>query len=94
LRGRVAQQVLLGPAHRVAFAGLAVPEADAFATPFGLMRVDDQASAALLALPQVITSDRAHAAEHSVEVEPPFLQEVLGDVPSYRSSWGMRRTRR
>jgi AmmeMemoRadiSam system protein B len=80
LRGRVARVVLLGPAHREAFAGLAVPAVGAFATPLGLMRVEDRARAALLALPQVVASDRAHAAEHSVEVQLPFLQEALGDV--------------
>jgi AmmeMemoRadiSam system protein B len=80
LRGRVTRVVVLGPAHQVAFEGLAVPQAGAFATPLGLLRIDEDARAALLALPQVIASDRAHAAEHSVEVELPFVQEVLGDV--------------
>jgi hypothetical protein len=80
LRGRVERVVVMGPAHRVAFAGLAVPEAGAFATPLGLLRVDDAARAALLELPQVLASDRAHAGEHSLEVELPFVQEVLGDV--------------
>jgi hypothetical protein len=80
LRGRVTRVVLMGPAHRVAFAGLAVPETEAFATPLGLMRVDDEARAALLALPDILASDRAHAGEHSLEVELPFVQEVLGEV--------------
>jgi AmmeMemoRadiSam system protein B len=80
LRGKVTRVVLLGPAHRFAFAGLAVPRAEAFATPLGLSRVDGDARAALLALPQVIASDHAHAGEHSLEVEIPFVQEVLGDV--------------
>jgi len=79
-RGRIARVVVMGPAHRVAFAGLALPEADAFATPLGLLRVDDAARTALLELPQVLASDRAHAGEHSLEVELPFVQEVLGDV--------------
>jgi AmmeMemoRadiSam system protein B len=80
LRGRISRVVLLGPAHRVAFEGLALPQAGAFATPLGLLRVDENARAALLALPQVVASDRAHAGEHSVEVQLPFVQEVLGDV--------------
>ncbi len=81
LRGRVRRVVVMGPAHRVAFSGLALPEARALATPLGLARVDPQARAALLALPQCFASDEAHAGEHSVEVEIPFVQEVLGDVP-------------
>jgi AmmeMemoRadiSam system protein B len=80
LRGRIARVVLIGPAHRVAFEGLALPEADAFATPLGLVTVDRDAREALLALPQVIASDHAHAGEHSLEVELPFVQEVLGAV--------------
>jgi AmmeMemoRadiSam system protein B len=80
LRGRVTRVVLVGPAHRVAFAGLALPQARALATPLGRLRVDPEAHDALLALPRVIASDRAHEGEHSLEVELPFVQEVLGDV--------------
>ena len=80
LRGRITRVVLIGPAHRVAFEGLALPEADAFATPLGLVTVDRDARKALLALPRVLASDRAHAGEHSLEVELPFVQEVLGGV--------------
>jgi AmmeMemoRadiSam system protein B len=80
LRGRVARVVVMGPAHRVAFSGLALPEAEAFATPLGVLRVDDAARSALLELPRVRASDRAHAGEHSLEVELPFVQVLLGDV--------------
>lgn len=80
LRGRVERVVVIGPAHRSAFRGLALPEASAFATPLGLSSVDEEARRALRVLPQVISSDRAHAGEHSLEVELPFVQEVLGDV--------------
>ena len=79
-RGRITRVVVMGPAHRVAFGGLALPEAAAFATPLGLVRVDPEARAALLELPRILASDRAHAGEHSLEVELPFVQEVLGDV--------------
>jgi AmmeMemoRadiSam system protein B len=81
LRGRVTRVVLVGPAHRAYFEGLALPQAEAFATPLGLVRVDVEAAAGLIASsPRVIASDRAHAREHSLEVELPFVQEVLGDV--------------
>ena len=71
--------VLLGPSHRVAIRGLAVPEAGAFATPLGTVVIDTQALAAALELPQVIHHNAAHAAEHSLEVHLPFLQRVLPD---------------
>jgi hypothetical protein len=78
LRGRVRRVVLIGPSHHVAFRGLAVPSAAAFATPLGDVPVDRAALRRLLALPQVVERDDAHAREHSLEVQLPFLQEVLG----------------
>jgi AmmeMemoRadiSam system protein B len=73
--------VLLGPAHYVPLAGLAVSSADAFATPLGLVRVDDELRLVALAQPNVVVDDHAHAPEHSLEVQLPFIQRVLGEVP-------------
>jgi len=78
-RGRIHRVVLLGPAHRVGFRGLAASHADAFATPLGLVPVDTATVQRLTALPQVRYLDEAHALEHSLEVHLPFLQEVLDD---------------
>ncbi|HLF59318.1 MAG TPA: AmmeMemoRadiSam system protein B [Alphaproteobacteria bacterium] len=78
-RERIKRVVLMGPAHRVAFRGLAVPSADAFVTPLGSVPVNREAIAKLLTLPQVTVSDEAHADEHSLEVHLPFLQAVLAD---------------
>lgn len=78
-RGRVRRVVLLGPAHRVPVAGLALPEAEAFATPLGRVPVAADAAARLADLPQVVRSEAAHALEHSLEVQLPFLQVVLGE---------------
>jgi len=71
--------VLFGPTHRVPIRGLAVPSVDAFATPLGTVPVDRDLITAALALPQVHESDDAHALEHSLEVQLPFLQATLGD---------------
>lgn len=73
----VRKVVLFGPAHHVAFAGLAVPEASVFATPLGEVPVDQEAVERLRRLPFVGSSHRAHAQEHSLEVQLPFLQTVL-----------------
>src|SRR5262249_51893268 len=70
--------VLLGPVHRVPVRGLAVTSDEAFATPLGSIPVDREAIASLKDLPQVVTSDAAHAMEHSLEVQLPFLQKTLG----------------
>lgn len=79
LRDRIHRVVLLGPAHRVAIDGLALPQADAFATPLGTVEIDRSAFARLQDLPQVRRSEAAHADEHSLEVHLPFLQTVLGE---------------
>ena len=78
-RGAVRRVVLLGPTHRVAVKGLAVPSSAAFATPLGPVRIDRAALRGVSDLPQVVTSDPAHALEHSLEVQLPFLQRMLGD---------------
>ena len=77
-RDRIARVVLLGPTHRVAVRGLAAPTVSAFGTPLGSVSVDRAAIAALADLPQVVADDRAHAHEHALEVQLPFLQVVLG----------------
>ena len=78
-RQTIRRVVLLGPTHRVAVNGLALPETEAFATPLGTVNLDLQAIAALADLPQIVFSDRVHADEHSLEVHLPFLQRVLDD---------------
>ncbi len=78
-RDAIRRVVLIGPAHRVALAGIAAPSADAFATPLGKVRVDRERSLELLQLPGVIESDEAHQWEHCLEVQLPFLQTVLAD---------------
>jgi MEMO1 family protein len=78
-RGSVRRVVLLGPTHRVAVKGLAAPSAAGVATPLGTVRIDAEALRAVRDLPQVVVSDPAHALEHSLEVQLPFLQKVLGD---------------
>lgn len=79
VRERVQRVVLLGPAHRVAFRGIAAPECDALETPLGAVRVDRDALRQLEDLPCFGSSDRVHADEHSLEVQLPFLQWTLGE---------------
>ncbi len=78
-RSLIRRVVLLGPTHRVAVRGLAIPSADAFATPLGSVALDRTALAAVAGLSQVVVSDAAHAQEHSLEVQLPFLQTALDD---------------
>src|SRR5688572_23925758 len=78
-RDTIKRVVLLGPTHRVAVRGLALPAVSRFATPLGTVEIDAEAVARLRGLPQVVVSDEAHALEHSLEVHVPFLQTVLAD---------------
>lgn len=78
-RDLVSRVVLLGPAHRVPFYGLAATTADAWETPLGRVPIDHDAIARLASLPFVTIAEHPHDLEHSLEVHVPFLQEVLGD---------------
>lgn len=78
-RAKIRRVVLLGPVHRVAVRGLALPGVDAFETPLGRVELDQEAIASLAGMRQVVVSAAAHAMEHSLEVQLPFLQTVLDD---------------
>lgn len=79
VRDQISRIVLLGPSHRVPLTGLAMSSADLFLTPLGEVPVDRVAMSLIADLPQVRTLDEAHAMEHSLEVQLPFLQQVLGE---------------
>ncbi len=71
--------VLLGPSHRVPLRGLAVPGVDGFVTPLGVIPIDASGRQRLRTLGLAGISDAPHMSEHSLEVQLPFLQTVLGD---------------
>ncbi len=74
--------VLVGPSHFVAFDGVAIVPEGAFETPFGAVAIDESLSAALLeASPVVGRHDAAHAREHSLEMQLPFLARVAPGLP-------------
>jgi len=74
----VRRVVLMGPAHRVPFEGVAAPSVQAFATPLGDVLLDCAAIEGLRQLPGIRVWDAPHAEEHALEVHLPFLQTVLG----------------
>ena len=78
-RARIKRVVLLGPTHRVAIHGIALPGVNAFATPLGNIAIDAGAVKQLMALPYVGVSAEAHRQEHSLEVHLPFLQKVINE---------------
>ena len=81
--------VLLGPTHRVAVRGLALPGVESFDTPRGRVMLDAAAARSIAHLPQVTVSAQAHVLEHSLEVQLPFLQSVLPDFTLLPLAVGM-----
>ena len=77
VRARVSRVVLLGPTHRVAVQGMALPAAKALATPLGKVEIDQAAVEKIIRLPQVAVADEAYEQEHSLETHLPFLQASL-----------------
>ena len=78
-RNTIHRVVLVGPCHRVPLSGLATSSADYFETPLGNVPLDRDAINQILALNQVKEFDLTHQQEHSLEVQLPFLQEVLDE---------------
>jgi len=73
--------VLLGPNHYGLGAGAALSPDESWATPLGTLRSDAQTAEAVLRLCRYVEVDElAHAREHSVEVQLPFVQYLGGDV--------------
>ena len=74
--------VLVGPSHFVGFDGVALPKASGFETPFGVVSIaGDVAEALAAATPVVREHAVAHAREHSLEMQLPFLQRLAGSTP-------------
>jgi AmmeMemoRadiSam system protein B len=76
--------VLVGPSHFVAFDGVALYPRGAFATPLGAAAIDEGAAAAIVEADRagvVAVLPSAHAREHSLEMQLPFLRRLLPDVP-------------
>ena len=71
--------VILAPNHRVAIDRLALSGAGAYATPLGEVPVDTAARDRLADLAPFAVDDRAHAHEHAIEIQLPFLQSLWPD---------------
>lgn len=73
--------VLLGPNHHGAGQDIAVTGADSWSTPLGEVPVAASLRDRLCReIPALVIDERAHAAEHSLEVMLPFLQRRQSDL--------------
>lgn len=72
--------IILCPNHTGAGHFAAINTSGAWRTPLGDVAVDTPLANALMAKTPLLGEDtRAHAREHSLEVQLPFLQRLLGD---------------
>ncbi len=78
VQGRdIATVVILGPSHYVGFEGASIYPEGGFETPLGVAEVDAPAAKALIRASGFAFVPEAHAEEHSIEVQVPFIQKVL-----------------
>jgi AmmeMemoRadiSam system protein B len=80
-RGSYDVAVLVGPSHFVPFQGVALWPEGAFETPLGAARIDAAGAGAIAEAAVVHAMPSAHAREHSLEMQLPFLRHLLPDVP-------------
>lgn len=79
-RDSIQRIVLLGPAHRVYFKGIALSPAECFLTPLGAVKLDTERQIELLKhFPYCLRyHEEAHLHEHSLEIHLPFFQRLMG----------------
>jgi AmmeMemoRadiSam system protein B len=89
--------IVIGFTHRVPFRGVFVDDAGAYLTPLGSVPVDRAMAKSIKEFnPGLRDSPGGRFEEHSVEVQIPFLQEVLKDfsiVPIYMGDQSMDQAR-
>lgn len=70
--------VIIGMSHGAYFDGIAIYDSGYFQTPLGLVKIDTELADSLIkSHPKIKSLKSAHLNEHSLEVEIPFLQQVL-----------------
>jgi AmmeMemoRadiSam system protein B len=80
LENDIRRLIVLGVNHRARGASAALSPAESWQTPLGGVKVDRDLGAALKTAVGFLTVDgEAHREEHSIEVQLPFLQRVLGE---------------
>lgn len=72
--------IILAPSHYSRYRGVSILDVEHYKTPLGLIKLNTGICNNLINNPPLIgTSKQAHAREHSIETQLPFLQVVLGD---------------
>ena len=72
--------IIIAPSHHVSFKGASVYNKGAFKTPLGLVDIDVELSNKLIEEnSNFYFHEGAHRNEHSLEIQLPFLQRILGE---------------
>lgn len=80
--GRYRSVVLVGPSHYVPFKGISIWPAGAWETPFGQVAIDGDLATRIQAVsPAIVEFPAAHAREHSLEMQMPFVAHLMDGVP-------------
>jgi hypothetical protein len=72
--------IVVGPSHRAAFSGVSIFSSGGYETPLGIVPVDKELAKQIRKNSELVSDiPAAHLQEHSIEIQLPFLQYVLGD---------------
>lgn len=72
---------IISPSHRVYFNSISISPHDAYRTPLGDMTIDIKAREIALSCSGIEKTMQGHGREHALEVQLPFIQYVLGNIP-------------
>jgi hypothetical protein len=76
--------IILGPNHTGLGSGLSIQTEGAWQTPLGIAEIDANLAKRIQKSSSIIDVDEsAHANEHSIEVQLPFLQFLYGDTTKF-----------
>jgi AmmeMemoRadiSam system protein B/AmmeMemoRadiSam system protein A len=78
-RKAIKRVIILGPCHRVAVNGMALPSTDIFQTPLGDVPLDIDAIKKINDLDFITIFNETHVDDHSIEIHLPFLQKILAE---------------
>jgi AmmeMemoRadiSam system protein B/AmmeMemoRadiSam system protein A len=85
--------IVIGPSHRFYLVGASIYDGEGYETPLGIVPINRKLSRKIGGQSKIIEYiPQAHAKEHSLEVQIPFLQSVLGRfnlVPMVMGAWNV-----
>ena len=72
--------IVIGPSHRATFSGVSIYSRGGYETPLGIVPVAEELAKQIKKNSKLVSDiPAAHLHEHSIEIQLPFLQYVLGN---------------